>query len=162
MRPPRPKEEQILVWCGVVAQLQRTRANRILADAEIPYPLFVLLRHFCHDPDREWTVGQLTAAFETGQPGMTKKVRKLLELGLLASRDDEEDGRRRWLRVTRKGVRLRDRLAGQLEPDRLQLFEDWSRTDVERLHGLLDRLRTRLDEDRDTVVVPKRRARRAT
>ncbi len=65
MRPKRSQEEQILVWCGVVAQLTRTRANRILRDAELPYPLFVLMPHFCHDPAREWTVSQLTAAFET-------------------------------------------------------------------------------------------------
>ena len=50
MRPARPKEEQILVWCGVVAQLYRTRTNRILRDVELPYPLFVLLRQRLVNP----------------------------------------------------------------------------------------------------------------
>ncbi|MEM7413611.1 MAG: MarR family winged helix-turn-helix transcriptional regulator [Myxococcota bacterium] len=149
MRPKRPQEEQILVWCGVVAQLNRTRANRILADEPLPYPLFVLLRHFCHDPDREWTVGQLTRAFETGQPGMTKKVKKLLDLGLLESRPDPRDGRVRWLRVNRAGVRLRDRMSGRLAPDQKTIFSGWKRSDVAELHRLLDRLRTELDADRD-------------
>ncbi|MGI9432100.1 MAG: MarR family winged helix-turn-helix transcriptional regulator [Myxococcota bacterium] len=156
MRPQRPQEEQILVWCGVVAQLTRTRANRILRDAELPYPLFVLLRHFCHDPAREWTVSQLTAAFETEQPGMTKKVQKLRALGLLASRRDDADRRQRWLKVTPAGVRLRNKLVKRLEPDRDHIFRGWSRAQISQLHRSLDRLRTELDAERDGVVVPSR------
>jgi DNA-binding MarR family transcriptional regulator len=154
VRPRRPKPEQILVWCGVVAQLTRTRANRVLRGSELPYPLFVLLRHFCHDPDREWTVSGLTAAFETEQPGMTKQVQKLLRRGLLESRRDEADRRKRWLRVTPAGVRLRDELVARLEPDRKQIFRGWKGSEIAELHRLLDRLRTRLDEQRDDVIVP--------
>jgi DNA-binding MarR family transcriptional regulator len=142
------------VWCGVIAQLTRTRANRILADPHFAYPLFVLLRHFCHDPDREWTVSQLTAAFETEQPGMTKKVQKLLSLELLVGRSDETDRRKRWLRVTPKGIAMRDALVGRLEPDRKQLFRGWKRTDINELYRLLDRLRTTLDEKRDEIAWP--------
>ena len=148
MRPERSHEEQILIWCGVITQLTRTRANRILGSAKLPYPLFVLLRHFCHDPDREWTVGQLTHAFETGQSGMTKKVQKLLDLKLLSSRPDGDDARRKWLRVTNKGVRLRDTMAKRLEPDQREIFSQWDSKDVTTLHRLLDRLRTELDEER--------------
>lgn len=153
MRPKRPKEQQILVWCGVVTQLQKTRSNRILAKSELPYPLFILLRHFCHDPDREWTVGKLTAAFETGQPGMTKKIKKLLTLGLIEARPDEEDRRIRWLRATPRGIRLRDRLSAQLEPDQKATFKSWKRSEIAELHRLLDRLRSQLDEGRDSVVI---------
>jgi len=156
MRPERPKEEQILVWCGVVAQLVRTRANRILADAEIPYPLFVLLRHFCHDPDREWTVTQLAAAFETGQPGMTKKVQALLDRRLLASRPDGRDARVRWLRVTKRGQKLRDVLVERLEPDQQQFFRGWKAADVAALHAGLERLKTHLDEHREDLLLPER------
>ena len=151
MRPKRPQEEEILIWCGVVTQLVRTRANRILRDAELPYPLFVLLRHFCHDPDREWTVTQLAAAFEVNQPGMTKQVKRLLELGLLASRPDPGDGRVRWLRVTRRGVRLRDAMVGRLEPDRQDVFRGWTRGEVAELHRLLFRLKSWLDDNRPQV-----------
>ncbi len=151
MRPPRSEEEQILLWCGVVAQLQRTRTNRILRDSGLPYPLFVLLRHFCHDPDREWTVGQLTAAFETQQPGMTKQVARLEAMSLLASRPDPNDGRSRLLRVTRKGVRLRDALVAKTEPDRARVFQGWKRSEIRALHRGLDRLRTVLDENREDV-----------
>ncbi len=154
MRPKRPKEEQIIVWCGVVTQLVRTRSNRILKDAELPYPLFILLRHFCHDPDREWTVTQLAAAFETKQPGMTKKVKRLLDLGYLAARPDDEDKRVRWLRVTPRGVRLRDAMTNRLAPDQAGYFEGWKRSEVTELHRHLERLKTWLDDHRDDIVLP--------
>ena len=159
MRPKRSKEEQILIWCGVVAQLTRTRANRILQDEALPYPLFILLRHFCHDPEREWTVGQLTRAFETGQSGMTKKVQKLLAARLVESRPDSEDARRHWLRVTAKGIRTRDAMMSRIEPDQRRIFAAWKPAEIAQLHRLLDRLRTQLDEQRDEVLVPPRRRR---
>jgi hypothetical protein len=46
----------------------RTRNNQLLRDAGLTYPQFVLLLHFCHDPDREWTVGTLARAFQRNQP----------------------------------------------------------------------------------------------
>ncbi len=154
MRPPRSKEEQILVWCGVVAQLNRTRTSRILAGGDLPYPLFILLRHFCHDPAREWTVGSLTSAFETEQPGMTKQVQKLLDRGLLIGRPDPADGRSRLLRVTQNGVRLRDRLVRRLEPDRDRVFSGWPDADIGEFHRLLGRLRDELESGREDIALP--------
>jgi len=149
MRPARPEEEEIVIWCGVVAQLVRTRSNRILREAELPYPLFVLLRHFCHDPTREWTVTGLASAFETPQPGMTKKVAQLLARGLLASRRDADDARSQLLRVTPEGQRLRDELQSRLEPDQRIYFRGWKRSEISELHRHLRRLKTHLDEARD-------------
>ena len=75
-----------MIWVGVIAQLNRTRVNRKLANTELPHPLFILLRHFTHDASREWTINQLSEAFQTNQPGMSKRVKKLAERGLLDSR----------------------------------------------------------------------------
>ena len=155
MRRERPKEEEILVWCGVIAQLVRTRANQLLEDSELPYPLFVLLRHFCHDPEREWTISQLTAAFETGQSGMTKQVKKLLELGYLASRTDDADARIKWLRVTPAGERVRNALVARLAPDQNSFFKGWRKKDIAALHEQLERLKTHLDDHREELVYPE-------
>ena len=149
MRPSRPKEEQILVWCGVVAQLQRTRSNAILGDAEIPYPLFVLLRHFCHDPDREWTVSSLAHAFQTHQPGITKTVKKLVERKLLRMRADPHDARIKKLRVTASGIRMRDKAIALLGPDTVGDFAGWKRSEIAELHRMLERLKNDLDEARN-------------
>ncbi len=159
MRPR--KQEQILVWSGVVAQLVRTRSNRILRECGgLPYPQFVLLRHFCREPKRERTVTELAAAFETKQPGITKNVKQLLDQGLLAARPDPKDTRVRWLRVTPKGRRRRDALVKQLEPDQKQFFKGWKASEISELHRGLERLKTYLDENRETVVLPKARKRR--
>ena len=154
-RPKRPASEEILVWCGVVAQLMRTRTNRLLDGEALPYPQFVMLRHFCHDPAREWTVSQLAAAFETQQPGISKTVRKLVDAGWLEERADPDDGRRKWLRVTPEGVAVRDSAVGRLAPDRRRIFRGWSRDDVETLHALLFRLKSHLDEHRDDIAWPR-------
>jgi DNA-binding MarR family transcriptional regulator len=155
MRPQRPAEEEILIWCGVVSQLVRTRSNQLLKDAGLPYPLFILLRHFCHDPDREWTISSLTAAFETGQSGMTKQVQRLLDLGYLATRNDPVDARIKWLRVTATGQKLRDELMAKLAPDQNSYFSNWTAAEIQNLHGLLERLKTYLDDHRTDLIWPE-------
>lgn len=159
MSTARRPEEEILLWCGIIAQLARTRSSTIIGTvpagaAKLPYPLFVLLRHFCHNPARQWTVTQLTAAFETTQSGMTKQVQKLLNLGYLEAHPDPQDARVRWLTVTAAGVALRDQLVALLEPDQQSVFADWSVADKQELHRLLGHLKRRLDEHRDDVLVP--------
>ncbi|XOV84836.1 MAG: MarR family winged helix-turn-helix transcriptional regulator [bacterium] len=152
MNSTRTQEEEILTWCGVIAQLSRTRAKKIIADATLPYPLFILLRHFCHDPERKWTISALTAAFETGQSGMTKRVQKLIDLGYLATEHDEQDARIKWIRVTAAGRALRDQLLHTLAPDQASIFSSWSKSDVTALHQHLFRLKTYLDDHRDSIV----------
>ena len=152
MSTKRTPEEEILTWCGVIAQLSRTRAKKITADAELPYPLFILLRHFCHDPRRKWTISQLTAAFETGQSGMTKQVQKLIDRGYLATETDSHDARIKWIQVTQAGSDLRDKLLNTLAPDQAWLFSDWTDSDIKAFHQHLYRLKTYLDENRDRII----------
>jgi DNA-binding MarR family transcriptional regulator len=160
LRPKRPKEEQIVTWVGVIAQLIRARNNQILSGSELSYPQFVVLIHFCHDPDREWTVTSLASAFQTNQPGITKTVQKLLRGGHLEARTDPIDGRVKHLRVTRRGIRARNEAVAKLAPDLRQFFEPWKRSEVAELHRLLERLKNQLDESRDSVLMPARVRRR--
>lgn len=149
LRPKRSKEEQILVWTGVIAQLVRTRNNQILRETDLPYPQFVLLLHFCHDPDREWTVSSLARAFQRKQPGVTKTVRQLLDRGFLRARTDEADARVKNLRVTPRGIRARDTAMAELAPAFRDDFRSWKRSEVSELHQLVERLKNQLDEQRD-------------
>ncbi len=152
MSAQRTQEEEILTWCGVIAQLSRTRTTKLIADAELPYPLFILLRHFCHNPERKWTVSQLTEAFETGQSGMTKRVQKLIDLGYLAAEADLQDARVKWIHVTPRGRALRDQLLNTLAPDQTSLFTDWETRDIADLHRHLLKLKTYLDDNRDRII----------
>ena len=152
MRPRRPKEEQIVVWIGVIAQLVRTRNNQTLRHTSLPHPQFVLLLHFCHDPDREWTVSSLADAFQSNQPGITKTVKKLLERRYLSSRRDAEDARVRKLRVTKRGIRARNNAIAMLGPDLAEAFRGWKSSEVSEFHRLLELLKNHLDAHRNDPI----------
>lgn len=153
-RTPRTKEEEILIWAGVVTQLNRTRANQLLAGAEVPYPLFVLLRHFSHDIAREWSITSLTAAFETGQSGMTKKVQKLLALGLIDSRADDQDGRKKWFSINASGLSQLRAMNKRLLQDQKSHFKGWKSGEIDDLHASLYRLKCYLDDNRRSDQTP--------
>lgn len=155
MRPKRSQEEQILVWSGVIAQLTRTRINRVLREIELSYPQFALLLHFSHDPGLEWTVTSLARAFQTEQPGITKAVKQLLDRGYLAARADQADARVRHLRMTAKGAQARVKAVARLAPNVAGAFAGWKRSEIAELHRLLERLKNYLDEHRDELVAPK-------
>ena len=154
MRPSRSEEEQIVVWVGVIAQLTRTRINQILGQTSLPYPQFVLLLHFCHDPGREWTVSSLADAFQTNQPGITKTVKKLIERRYLSARPDPRDARVRRLRVTKSGIRARNQAIARMGPDLAEAFRGWKRSDVSALHRHLERLKDHLDANRNPRIEP--------
>ena len=137
-----------MIWVGVIAQLSRTRANRKLSTSALPYPLFVLLRHFAHDPAREWTVNDLSRAFQTEQPGMSKRVNKLANLKLLTSRADELDGRKKWFSLSEKGLALLEELSAEIRELDKSAFNDWTSEEIASLHASLYRLKGYLDENR--------------
>lgn len=147
-RPDRPKEEEIMIWAGVIAQLNRTRVNRELSDTQLPYPLFVLLRHFAHDANREWTINQLARAFQTEQPGMSKRVNKLASMKLLNSRRDAEDGRKKWFSLNDRGFLLLEKASAEIRELDKSAFAGWSANEIDNLHSSLFRLKNYLDENR--------------
>ena len=147
-------EEQVIVWIGVIAQLVRTRNNRVLRSTDLPYPQFVLLLHFCHDPTRTWTVSGLARAFQRKQPGISKTVRQLLDRGFLRARRGETDARVTNLRVTPRGIRARDAAMARLAPALGDDFRSWKRSELSELHRLIERLKNQLDQERDEEPAP--------
>ncbi|MCP5060729.1 MAG: winged helix-turn-helix transcriptional regulator [bacterium] len=133
----------------MIAQLVRSRNSQIVQETDLPYPQFVLLLHFCHDPEREWTVSSLARAFQRKQPGITKTVRQLLDGGFLRTRPDKMDARVKHLRVTPRGIRARDAAMARLAPVFADDFRSWKQSEVSELHRLLERLKNHLDEQRD-------------
>ena len=144
----RPKEEEIMIWAGVIAQLHRTLAGKALSGSKLPYPLFVLLRHFAHNVEREWTVGELSNAFQTEQPGITKQVQKLHALKLVATRPDPEDARRKLIRISKRGLTVLADLSEDIRELDRSIFSGWPKARVDQLHADLQKLKTYLDENR--------------
>ena len=137
-----------MIWAGVIAQLNRTRVNRKLSATPLPYPLFVLLRHFAHDPSREWTINGLSRAFQTPQPGMSKRVNKLASLQLLDSRSDDQDGRQKWYSLNQRGLSLLEQLSVEVRQMDKSAFDGWSDKEIDTLHAGLQRLKNYLDDNR--------------
>ena len=81
--PELEKIRQILVWIGVAEQLLVTRFNRAVAGANLPFAQFIMLNHFRAFADESHTIGRLANAFETGQPGISKTVARLVEKGVI-------------------------------------------------------------------------------
>ena len=147
-----PDDELIyetLNFVGIADQLVVTRVNRVLGEGELPFPQFVLLSHFSKDPERVRTVGGIAAAFQAPQPGITKTIAKLRRRGYVELRPSATDGRVREVYVTAAGLAAHRAALKLLTPEARLIFSGWDRRDVATLHGLLERLKSWLDDNRD-------------
>ncbi len=148
---PRPgdKRYQIVTYIGIADQLMTTAANRVLADDDLPLAQFVMLQHFSHDPGEGHSVGQVAGAFQVPQPGVTKMLQRLVRKGFLEVRSGPQDGRVKLHFITQAGIEAHRTGVARLLPEVARVFADWPADDIDRLHGLLFRLKTWLDRDRD-------------
>ena len=148
--PELEKIRQILNWVGVAEQLLVTRLNRVIAGANLPFAQFIMLNHFRAFADEGHTIGRLANAFETGQPGVSKTVARLIEKGYLRAEPDPEDGRSRQIYLTEAGAAAHQDALKRIAPDAALIFRDWSAGDIDELHRLIFKLKSWLDENRDT------------
>ena len=147
---PEEKVRQILTWIGVSQQLLVTRMNRLLKGTDLPFAQFVMLNHFGAFPGERWTVTRLAAAFETGQPGLTKMLRRLVDKGYLRVESDAQDGRLKFHTLTVKGKVKYEEALRRLSPKMGLIFAEWNAKDLDALHASLFQLKTWLDENRET------------
>ena len=142
-------EVRMTVLLGIIQQLMNTRQNRLFADQELSLSQFGLLNHFTHEPERSWTVTDLVEVMEMHQPGITKIVTVLLDKGLLHSKPDAADKRKRYLAITQKGLLLCDDTFESLLPEISHIFGDWDEKSLKQFHQHLDKLMLWLDKHRD-------------
>ena len=148
--PELEKIRQILNWVGVAQQLMVTRLNRTIADIDLPFAQFIMLNHFRAFADEGHTIGRLANAFETGQPGVSKTVARLVEKGYLRAEPDPKDGRSRQIYLTEAGAAAHRDALMRIAPDAALIFRDWPAGDIDELHRLIFKLKSWLDENRDT------------
>ncbi len=141
--------ERVFLLIGIINQLATTRINRALKKLDLPYAQFTLLSHLSNDPERGWTVTRLAEVMEVNQPAMTKTTQRLWKKGCIEIKPGDRDKRIRTVFVTSKGLDLLAKAWGDFAPDVGEIFSDWQREDVEILKGLLERLKSQLDESRD-------------
>lgn len=143
-------EVRMTVLFGIIRQLMTTRQNCFFADRELTLSQFGVLNHFVHDAQRSWTITELVNVMEMNQPGITKIVSVLLDKGLLQSRLDEIDKRKRHLTITQKGLVFCEDTFRSLLPEISQMFAGWNDGSLNQFHQHLEKLMLWLDDHRES------------
>lgn len=138
------KSRQILIWLGVAEQRLMTRVNRALKGTDLPFAQFVVLDHLASLPGEAWTVTGLASALETGQPGVSKMLRRLTAKGYVHIAPDPEDGRVKRHRLTQAGKMAHREAFSRTAPHAEGTFTGWEGGDIDALHRLLYRLKSNL------------------
>ncbi|MFT3811274.1 MAG: MarR family winged helix-turn-helix transcriptional regulator [Micropepsaceae bacterium] len=139
---------RILSWIGIIEQLQRTRAERMLKPLGVSFAEFSMLTHFSHGHPPEKTVTGIAADMQQLQPAVTKTVAKLVAKGLVKASPSAADGRSKVLTLTAKGRAAFDKAVGALAPAIAESFAGWSAAEAQALFAGLDRLKIYLDAHR--------------
>ncbi len=142
-------EVRMTVLLGIIQQLMNTRQNRLFASRDLSLSQFAVLNHFTHDPERSWTITDLVQVMEMNQPGITKIVTVLVDRGLLQSKPDEVDRRKRYLTITGRGLALCEDTFKDLLPDISFVFNEWDGKSLKQFHRQLEKLMLWLDKHRD-------------
>lgn len=129
---------------GIIDQLVRTKLERVLPDG-LRMSHFGVLNHFAR-LGGEQSPAVLANAFQVTKGAMTNTVTRLEARGLVDVRPDPEDGRAKLVRLTKKGLSVRDTCIEAVTP----LFEDMvARTPTDEFARALPFLRSlRADLDR--------------
>jgi DNA-binding MarR family transcriptional regulator len=139
---------RMTVLLGIIQQLMTTRQNRLFEGRELTLPQFGVLNHFTHAPEQSWTVTDLAEVMEMNQPGITKIVAVLIDQGLLSATPDQSDKRKRYLKITPKGLMLCRHTFQSLLPEISQVFRGWDDVSLKQFHRQLEKLMNWLDSNR--------------
>lgn len=140
----RRRLRQILLWLGAAEQHLENRLNRLLKGAHVPLAQFVVLNHLASLPAEGWTVSRLASALDTGQPGISKILARLVAKGYVCIDLDSRDRRRKRHVLTAAGRVAHQDALRRVAPLTEELLADWDEAQIASLHALLYRLKTRL------------------
>lgn len=139
---------QLATWLAIVTQLYDSRMSALLGRHDFTSKQFATLSHLARHAHAKHTISDLTAAIEVNQPGVTKIVKKLTEMGLVRIDRDPADGRKRYVSITEKGGATMWQVQMELAPDVVAWFDGWTSEDKQQFIGYLQRLGGWLDGNR--------------
>ncbi len=132
---------------GIVAQLSQTLLERSLPDG-LKLPHFGVLNNFARLGGKR-NPAQLARAFQVTKGAMTNTLQRLEARGLVEVRPDPRDGRAKRVRITRKGLRARDKAIAALAPAMAELEARFATRQFRDALPFLQQVRTYLDAARD-------------
>ena len=134
---------------GIVAQLSQTLLERSLPDG-LKLSHFGVLNHFARLGGERNPV-ELARAFQVTKGAMTNTLQRLEARGLVEVRPDPRDGRAKRVRITRKGLRARDKAVAALAPKMAGLEARFATRQFSDALPFLRQVRMYLDEARNAA-----------
>jgi DNA-binding MarR family transcriptional regulator len=128
---------------GVIGRLHRVgialtrRLTEVYADYDLTEAEFDLLASIRRTPTRSRPAGELAANTMVTTGGLTKRVDRLVERGLVERRGDTSDARRRTVALTEAGRELIDRAFTAHMRNERELVDDLSPADAAELERIL-------------------------
>ena len=131
---------------GIVNQLATTQFERNLPEGLTPSQFSVLNIFVRLGGVR--SPKQLADAFQVTKGAMTNTLEKLAQKGCIEISADPNDGRRKQVRITQKGKRLREQSIRQAGPTLSQVAQVLTTEEIQTMIPTLQKLRAYLDNNR--------------
>ncbi len=139
--------DEIGLLLAVSSQLFQSRITQLLARHDLSYSQFSLLSHLRGAAEPS-TISALAAAMEINQPGVTKVVKRLHDLGLVTIDGDPADSRKRLVSLApAAGERLAE-IEATLDVDSSSWFDGWPEDQLSQFRDSLADLTAWLDANR--------------
>ena len=134
---------QLVRQLGILSQLFQSRAASLLSPLGLTYTQMSLLTFLEATPEGA-TITELAAVIDIQQPGVSKSVAQLEELGALSSEREPGSPRGKRVRLAADGRALLVEVRETLTPAVDTWFEGWSSEEQTDLLKRLRMLSTRL------------------
>ena len=138
---------QVFTEIGIIEHLMRTAVAKSLPRG-MTYSQWEVLVHFSRTGDGE-TPAQLARALQVTKGAGTNTLQRMQASDLLEVTGDSDDGRKKRIRVTRKGAGCYAEMLKMVRPHLDQLRDGFTDAEFENALPFLRALRVWLDENRN-------------
>ncbi len=144
-------EIELTTVLSIIRQLLATRERKQFSKVDLNPSQFHLLHHFLAQPNRSWTVTELSLAMEMNQSGLTKILSVMLEKDLLTVTRGDNDKRLKKYEITTTGRDTVLTIGKALMPDISNMFQQLSDHEIRSTSKNLKKLLNWLDNQRDDI-----------
>lgn len=146
-----PLPFQLFTEIAIIDQLAGNAFERALP-AGITRAQFTVLHHFIRRGLAEQSPAQLADAIQVTRGTMTSTLARMERSGLISVRPDPADGRAKLVALTEAGRAMRDACVAAIGPLLPLVEQSLDETELQTMLQLLQRLRQKLDNARDTAI----------
>lgn len=138
------KKELVMEMLVILAKVEHRanmRADKDLAPFGLTRPQFSALVHLSQlDGVADVSITSLIDILNMNQPGVTKVVKSLLDLGYVITSDGATDRRIKLLRLTPLGKKTCEETFASLGESLADVYKFWTKSDIQKIIELLSKL----------------------